>query len=234
MSFKKTVSSFSTEIVTFFKLSLFKFIVILFKIFNLPIYLFKLLFFDNGSNLKSELFFYHFGILLQFLSGYALKEIDKTGYHINTIFSIISIILYQIRRMPKTQFSLNSKWIEEVINPNINRFSTGIYIVFIDTLHITIFFFAAFIGISNIIYLIDNESMGNNLFKSWMEVFLYTLQSINLTKSREIANMKPILSLFLIINSLIGISFNAFWTALFMKSFANTLLKFKDSGNGQT
>ena len=69
MSFKKTVSSFSTGIVTFFKLSLFKFIVILFKIFNLPIYLFKLLFFDNGSNLKSELFFYHFGCFYRYAIG---------------------------------------------------------------------------------------------------------------------------------------------------------------------
>jgi hypothetical protein len=183
---------------------------------------------------KTELIFYHLGIAIQFFVGYLILCIDKTGFKVNCIFSLLAVLSYQFVRRESLQKRLKERWENEVINKSVNRFSTGILVSFLDTLHITTFFFATFIGISNLIFLIDYhfvEKPNTHLFKSWIEVFLYTLQSINLTKTNDLKNINLFLSSLLVINSLIGIAFNAFWTALFMKAFESTLLKFKEKTN---
>jgi hypothetical protein len=166
--------------------------------------------------IPTEIIFFHtFLLVLPTIAGLIIG-INWDGWIYHLSFMAASLIAYwtiaiTLRRTGK----LDRWWQDQVLSKPKNRFSSGVIIILLSTLHVLIVFFAVFLIFADLLYKVESGKGVHN----WEEALYMSLSSAGLKGYDPFVPQTNTGRMLCAINSFLGLVFTALWVAIFMKAF---------------
>jgi hypothetical protein len=162
----------------------------------------------------TEALAFHCALIGLLVSG-LICFIDSAGWYGNLIFVVVAIacywvVLIYLRRPGR----LKAWWRGQVLDRSKARFSVGVIVQFLDTLHLLLFFVTLLAIIANFIF-----SAQSDRSVSWVEALSATLSAASLGGFPSITPSSFSTALLLALASVIGLVATALWIAIFMRAF---------------
>jgi hypothetical protein len=169
----------------------------------------------------TEIIFFHLLVVGGVLGTALSARVGVSGLRYNLFFVVFSVVIYWVvRQKLRKSNRLKRWWQNQVRSPGRSRFSAGVAIILLDTLHILLAFCALFFIVANLIYWF--EFAGS---KPWQSAFLFSVSSAGLSGPdfTPLTNSGRLLAA---ASSLLGLVFTALWVAVFTKSF-DTIFRYE-------
>lgn len=164
--------------------------------------------------IPTETIGFHAALLSLLLSGY-LCHIDWMGWIAIAAFLAIALACYWVvllsLRRPRR---LVRWWHTQVADRSRARFSAGIVIQFLDTLHVLLFFIAVLLVIANLVFALEGRGG-----VTWLQAFSSTFEAASIKGLSTLTPKSGFTQLLLGSASLLGLVITALWVTIFMRAF---------------
>lgn len=165
--------------------------------------------------LPSEIILFHLLVVLGVLGTAGAAHVGPAGFRDNLVFVLISLALYwSIRLLLRKPNYLRKWWEDQVRTAPKKRFSAGVAIILLDSLHLLLSFFALFFIVANLLYGLEFSDP-----QKWRLALSTSLGSVGFQSAAQYSPVTDLGRLLLAGNSLLGLVFTALWVAVFTKAF---------------
>jgi hypothetical protein len=172
--------------------------------------------------IPTETIGFHLSVVTLFACAYAC-HVDRIGWYVTTGFAILALVCYWVvlvvfRRTGR----LVRWWRAQVTGRSRARFSVGIVVSFLNTLHILLFFAGMLLVIAHLVFAFERTAG-----MSWSNAFSSTFEAASIKGFSAFIPTTLITRVLLAVASLLGLVLTALWVTIFMRAF-DAVFKFRD------
>ena len=171
----------------------------------------------------TEAIFFHLGLLLVVLSS-ILARLGYFEWLCILLYVLLSLLAYWFIAIFLRRPGILAVWWEnQVLSSEVQRFSAGVVIILLKTIHLLIFFVSLLLVSANVLFIVER----GETITTWVDAVYWTLMFGIVGGIGEVVP-KTVIGRFLsVFDSLIGLILAAFWVAIWMKAFESVFQFFR-------